>query len=486
MILKGNQRAGGADLATHLMNAFDNERIEVAQIRGTVADDLHGAFGEYEALAAGTRCKEPLYSLSINPPEPISREQYFTAIDRIEQRLGLARQPRAVVFHVKHGREHCHVVWSRIDTARMRAVQISHDRMKLRSLAKELAMEFGLPLPDGIAQDRGAERRRKKDMTRSEKVQAEATGIAPGQRRAEITEAFRRSDNAEAFRTALKEQGYILARGDRRGFVVVDRFGKVHSLARQIDGVKTRELNEKLAPLTPDQLPPAAEIAEAMRQDSERKAALAAANARIGERASKLSAELDAKQAERRRKLDRRRQELDTLQAGERMSLHAAHASEAKSPFARAAGAIFGLFDRVPGLRSVIAPLRRNPKINPAERHRIEREALARRHQRERFMLERRYTVLEWVEARERRSLEAAIRREIAAAENLRAEAGGIREEIALNKADITMPAADARGIGAGQARDGRDAWKRRKKELRGQNAADRKPRRGFGLGDDR
>ena len=67
MILKGNQRAGGTDLATHLMNAFDNERVEVAQIRGTVADHLHGAFAEYEALAAGTRCKEPLYSLSVNP-----------------------------------------------------------------------------------------------------------------------------------------------------------------------------------------------------------------------------------------------------------------------------------------------------------------------------------------------------------------------------------------------------------------------------------
>ena len=34
-------------------------------------------------------------------------------IARTEQALGLADQPRAVVFHVKEGREHCHVVWSR-------------------------------------------------------------------------------------------------------------------------------------------------------------------------------------------------------------------------------------------------------------------------------------------------------------------------------------------------------------------------------------
>ena len=242
MILKGNQRAGGDDLATHLMNELDNELVEVAQVRGTVADHLHGAFAEYEAHAAGTR-----NSLSVNPSAPISREQYYTAIDRIEQRLGLSGQARAVVFHVKHGREHCHVVWSRIDTAKMRAVQLSHDRQKLRSLARELAQEFGLPLPEGLAEDRGTKRTKKNDMTQSEKAQADETGITPGQRRAEITEAFRQSDSAEAFRAALQEKGYVLAHGDKRGHVVVDRFGKVHSLARQIDGVRTRELKKKLA-----------------------------------------------------------------------------------------------------------------------------------------------------------------------------------------------------------------------------------------------
>src|SRR5690606_32941902 len=67
MILKGSQRTGGRDLATHLSNEYDNERIELASVRGTVADDLHGALAEYEAVAAGTRCVKPLYSLSINP-----------------------------------------------------------------------------------------------------------------------------------------------------------------------------------------------------------------------------------------------------------------------------------------------------------------------------------------------------------------------------------------------------------------------------------
>ena len=46
MILKGNQRAGGAQLAVHLLNADDNEHVTVHGLRGFVADDLNGAFKE--------------------------------------------------------------------------------------------------------------------------------------------------------------------------------------------------------------------------------------------------------------------------------------------------------------------------------------------------------------------------------------------------------------------------------------------------------
>ena len=60
MILKGSQRSGGSDLATHLMNGFENESVEIAQIKNVVGEDLHHAFAEYEAAATGTRCKKPL------------------------------------------------------------------------------------------------------------------------------------------------------------------------------------------------------------------------------------------------------------------------------------------------------------------------------------------------------------------------------------------------------------------------------------------
>ena len=71
----------------------------------------------------------------MSPSAPLTREQYNEAIGAIEAQARADDQPRAVVFHIKDGREHCHVVWSRIDVDKMRAVHMAHDRRKLMDLA---------------------------------------------------------------------------------------------------------------------------------------------------------------------------------------------------------------------------------------------------------------------------------------------------------------------------------------------------------------
>lgn len=403
MILKGNQRAGGDDLASHLMNLYDNDAMELAEIRGTVAQDLHGAFAEFEALATGTRCKQPLYSLSINPSQPMSREHYAAAIDRIEAKLGLTNQPRAVVYHIKEGRPHCHVVWSRIDPEKLRAVQLSHDRQKLRSVAQELAQEFGHELPSGLKKERGAARYDLADaaLDRVAKSQAELSGLDAEKRRAEITAAYQETSTAQSFIDALWTRGYQLARGDKRGFVVVDRAGNVHSLARQVQGARTKEIAARLAPLTPENLPTVAETRARIRQEIEEDAL----DANQKPRAKRSADELRSRQAHRRAQLAAERQALELRQREERMQLHIAQKQEAGKPFARAASAVFGLFGKMPVLRSVIAPLAKNPNLNTAERHRLQNEALERRYEREARNLDRRDQALSRTERRELASL---------------------------------------------------------------------------------
>src|SRR5579862_2439742 len=154
MILKGSQRGSGQRLASQLLNTDNNQRIEILELRGSIAEDLHGAFKEWYACSMGTYCRKYLYSLSINP-DPLqiglTRAQYFDLIERAGNELGLSGQPRAVIFHVhKDGREHYHVVWSRIDTDHVRAVHIGHDRLKLRKVAQEFARDHGITLLSGI------------------------------------------------------------------------------------------------------------------------------------------------------------------------------------------------------------------------------------------------------------------------------------------------------------------------------------------------
>ena len=87
MIPFGSQRGLGQDLATHLLNEHDNERVDFVDVRGAIAQDLHGAFAEWEAQAAClTKCKNYLYSLSINPDpnQPgLSHDQYMEYIHRV-------------------------------------------------------------------------------------------------------------------------------------------------------------------------------------------------------------------------------------------------------------------------------------------------------------------------------------------------------------------------------------------------------------------
>jgi len=455
MILKGSQRAGGRDLATHLSNEYDNERIEIASVRGTVADDLHGALAEFEAVAAGTRATKPLYSLSINPSAPLSRAQYDAAIDHIENRLGLTGQPRAIVFHVKDGREHCHVVWSRTDIDTMKAIPISHDRMKLRTCARELAHAYGLSLPPGLAEDRDDARFEKTpEISFAEKAMAEASGITPDARRAAIAALYHSSDNAESFRAGLERAGYILAQGERRTYVVVDRAGHIHALARQIDGIKTRDVKARLEALPLAGLPT---VDQARAQQAAHDKALAE---RLREQArargAKSAADLATKQeARRRRAIDAKRQALEIVHRAERLSLHAAHKAEQDRLFNRIAGKVFALFDRVPALRSVILPLRRNPAINAGERHRLEDEALDRRHVREQRSIDRRVAALDQIDARERRGLIRDLVRSVRA-EDLIREARTQQRECEAHEAaqEMTAPTADA----AQAARDERRA----------------------------
>lgn len=243
MIPFASQRGSGQDLATHLLNAQDNEYLELAGLRGAVADDLHGAFAEWEAEASAmTKCTNYLYSLSVNPDPaqgPMSRDLYDDYIDRVEAALGLDGQPRAVVFHIKEDkagvpREHCHVVWSRIDVQEMKAIHMAFDHDKLMTVTRQFAREHDIELAPGYHKLEDRKRQTYRQLSLYEKAQQDEIGLTKEERRALVTELWNGRDTPAAFIKALEYHGYTLATG-RRPFVLVDIFRHTNSLPKLLD-----------------------------------------------------------------------------------------------------------------------------------------------------------------------------------------------------------------------------------------------------------
>nr|WP_313429035.1 relaxase/mobilization nuclease domain-containing protein [Brevundimonas diminuta] len=250
MILKGSQRGGGAALGHHLLNAEQNEQVEIHEVRGFMSDTVLGAFKEAQAMASGTRCKQYLFSVSLSPPESenVRGEVFEGAIEAIEEKLGLQGQPRVVVFHEKEGRRHAHAVWSRIDAETMTAKQLSFSKSKLREVSKALYLENGWKMPRGLMDSKEHDPR---NFTLAEWQQAKRAGLNAGNLRGMVQECWAVSDNRDAFAKSLEERGLYLAKGDRRGHVVVAYDGEVFAVSR-LTGKKTKEVTAKLG--KPDDL----------------------------------------------------------------------------------------------------------------------------------------------------------------------------------------------------------------------------------------
>ena len=265
MIIKGQSRAGAAELAAHLQRVDTNERMEVIEVRGTIAHDLEGALHEMEALSSGTRCKNPLYHASINVPihERLGMEHWQQAVDRLEEKLGLAGQPRAVVMHEKFGREHIHVVWGRVRAETLVAIADSHNYLKHEMVARELERAFGHERVQGAHAERDGAPRPERTIAYTERQIAERTGIDPQAVKAEITALWRAAAGPEAFLAALERAGYRPALGARRQYVVMDQAGTVHSLARRIDGMRAAHLRRAFAAVPPARFPAVASLGRA-------------------------------------------------------------------------------------------------------------------------------------------------------------------------------------------------------------------------------
>jgi hypothetical protein len=262
VIIKTALNAHAGNLHRHLTRRDDgNEKIRVVEVRGCVADEenLLAALREMKATAAGTRCEKSLYHASFAAPKgDMSRLQsdaaWLRCADRLEQEFGLENHARAVVHHFKDGRWHQHVVWNRIDPETGKAAHLSHERRRAIKVARELERELDLT---PVSSRRPEHRKEQRPPLQWEHEAARRTKRVDDSARArdQISASWGTTSSGAEFRDVLDAQNLILAKGDRRAFVICDEAGNYYALgARLLPGEKAKSIADRLSDVR-DQLP---------------------------------------------------------------------------------------------------------------------------------------------------------------------------------------------------------------------------------------
>jgi hypothetical protein len=227
---------------------------ELYELPGFAFPDIVDAFRSVHVMAEATKCEQPFFHVQVRNPEceTLNRDQWEYAANRIERMLGLKDQPRAIAFHVdeKTGDRHMRIAWSRIDDETMTAKELPFYKDRLKKISRELEMHFGISV---VPNER--ESPIKYAPTRSEDEQARRLGLNPHEVRQTIRDCFEPSDGGRSCESALADEGMILAKGERRDFIVIDQAGGLHALGKRILDVPAPEVRDRLADLDRVQLP---------------------------------------------------------------------------------------------------------------------------------------------------------------------------------------------------------------------------------------
>ena len=268
MIIKGKSLRSPQWLARHLM-ASVNERADVvdALCRDTATNDTKLALLELAAHAAATRCENSIYHASVSPDEAhrLNPDQWAHAVDMLEKQLGLDGHARHVVMHKKLGREHMHVVWTRINPETGRAWSDSHNYKKHEQASRQLERDFGHEHVQGVHVRDPDTPRPPRTPPQQEYQQAEKNGFRLSDLREELRAIYETSDSGRAFIAALNERDMVLARGDRRDFVLIDPHGAIHNPARLVKE-RVKDFRAFMKDVEREKLPSVDEAKEWQRQ----------------------------------------------------------------------------------------------------------------------------------------------------------------------------------------------------------------------------
>jgi hypothetical protein len=261
-VIAGGSRSNGSYWTWHLQRTDGGQSVAVRDAVGLMGQDMGGWFAQMEAMAAGGNTKNYFYHFSLNPreDEALTPDQVKLAVATTLENLGLGEQPYFLVEHDKDGRSpHYHCIVLRVDLDTGKAIPDSHNYRIHMHTADELEQRFG---HERTERGRGPNGPNPKGY---EVQRGQKTGIDPKTVAAELKSLWRQCDSGKAFAAAIEERGYILAKGDRRDFVVIDQAGSDHALGRRV-GAKAAEVRARMQAVDRDDLPTVGEARSLARE----------------------------------------------------------------------------------------------------------------------------------------------------------------------------------------------------------------------------
>ena len=224
MVITGKTRQNGRQLGNYLITRGENERIEVLEVSGATTEYVPDAVLEFSLAAELTRGQKGLYHATIDPAygeDQLSPQQWQRCADVLEKQLGLEGQGRVVVLHHKKDRTHAHVVWQRAKDGRL--IDDSHSYRRHDNAREILEEEL-----------------------------RHARTHQPQHVKSYLTQEWQSALSAEEFQTRIQANGFRLATGEKRPFIVQTPEGLKLDLVRQLAGVRTDEVKARLAAIEKD------------------------------------------------------------------------------------------------------------------------------------------------------------------------------------------------------------------------------------------
>lgn len=249
MVIRGNIRGNGEQLAHYLLSGEANEHIQIVEVDGRLnATDkyLHQTMQGMSLTAELTKSQKGLYHAQINPAYSEDRQMtqtdWLKATDILAHELGLSEQRRVIVLHTKKNRTHAHVVFERYDHQTGKIIDHKFSRLAQDRARKEMERVFEhQPTPH-------------RNQHRPELKEA-------------LTEFWHQTETGQDFIRTVHANGYLLAEGvPRHPFMVVDEHGRSFDLVRQLKGVRIKDVRQRLRH---EKLIPEKEAIELMRQKQE-------------------------------------------------------------------------------------------------------------------------------------------------------------------------------------------------------------------------